>query len=165
MRGDPARDAHADRGDLVVADPDAALSLGALSGDAVFANGPDQHLFEFRHVLAHVAIAFAEVDDRIADELAGTVIGDVTPARGLEETDALGIELGRGRDEVADVAAAAEGDDGRVLEQQKLIGDHLLLPQLHELLLQPHAVLVRDEMKVAELTHAHQRANTRGRGG
>src|SRR5947209_1670656 len=48
-----------------------------------------------------------------------------------------------------------------MLEQQKLIGNRVLLPQLDEFLLQPHAVFVGDEMKVAKLTHAHQGANTR----
>src|SRR5205807_940816 len=98
MRRDPSRDAHADRGNLVVANPDAALPVGAFGGDAEFGDGADQHFFEFRDVLAHIAIAFAEVDDWIADELAGTVIGDVAAARGLEKTDALRVERGGGRE-------------------------------------------------------------------
>jgi hypothetical protein len=42
-----------------------------------------------------------------------------------------------------------------MFEKQQLIGNRFVLPQLHELLLQPHAVLVRDELKVAKLTNAH----------
>src|SRR5205823_4120003 len=56
--------------------------------------------------------------------------------------------------------AAPEGDHRRMFEQEKLVGDGFLLPQLHELLLQPHAVLVRDEMEVAKLADAHRVANT-----
>src|SRR5207302_10843740 len=96
VRGHPSRDADADCGDLVVANPDAALAVGAFGGDAEFGDGADQHLFKLGDVLPHVTIAFAEVNDRIADELAGTVIGDIAAARRLEKTDALRIERGRG---------------------------------------------------------------------
>ena len=126
-------------------------------------DGADQHFFELRHVLAHVALAFAEVDDRVADELAGTVIGDVAAARGLEKTDALRARASsRSARRLRDVAAAPEGDDGRMFEEEKLIGNRLVLPHLHELLLQPHAVLVGDEMRFRNSQMRIAGSNTRG---
>src|SRR6266550_8321614 len=41
-----------------------------------------------------------------------------------------------------------------MLEEQKLIGNRLALPQADELLLQVHAVLVCDEAEVAQLADA-----------
>ena len=53
----------------------------------------------FGDVLAHVAVAFAEVEDRVADDLAGAVVGDVAAAGGLVEADAVMRErLGRGEE-------------------------------------------------------------------
>ena len=66
-----------------------------------------------------------QIDDRIADELPGPVIGDVAAAAGLEDLDALRLERFGGRDDVRAIVTGlhAERDDRRVLEQQQLIGD------------------------------------------
>src|ERR1044072_2618131 len=155
MRGPPPRDAHADRRDLVVADPDAALPLGARGGDAVLGARADQHFLEIRHVLAHVAIPFPEVEDRIAGELAAAVIGDVAAALRGEEADALcGERVGRG-EQVRRVAAAAEGDERRMFAAEKLVVDLLALAPLDELLLELQRFFVSDEMKSVELTTPH----------
>ena len=81
----PARDAHADRGELRRRRPRrpsgrrAARPAMPKRGD-----GADQHLFEVAHVAVHVAAIRLQIDDRIADELPGAVVGDVAAAARLE---------------------------------------------------------------------------------
>jgi len=59
----------------------------------------------------------AEVEDGIADDLAGAVESDVAAAVALEEFDAApGEEFGRG-DDVRGFGVAAESDDRRVFEE------------------------------------------------
>ena len=102
------------------------------------------------------------MEDGVTDELAGTVVGDVAAARGLVEAYALRLQDLRRGEEMAGIAAAAEGDDGRMLEQQQLIVDLVALPQFDEFLLQPHPVLVGDEMEVAKVARAHRLATADG---
>ena len=95
------------------------------------------------------------MDDRITDDLAGPVVRDVAAARRLVKADAVLAERLRRREKIANVATAPERDHRRMLQQQELIGDRVLLPQLHEPLLQLRAVLVRDEIEIAKLAGAH----------
>ena len=57
-------------------------------------------------------------EDRVADELAGAVVGDVAAAVGLHQ---LGADLGRRHEQVAQVGPHAERVDVRVLEQQQVV--------------------------------------------
>ena len=50
-----------------------------------------------------------------------------------------------------------------MFEKQQLIGNGFALPQRHELLLQVHAVLVRDETQVPKLADAHHFTRTKGK--
>ena len=88
------------------------------------------------HVRADIALPFAQIEDRIADELAGTVIGHVAAAvRGIE-CDARALQDFVAREQVFHVAVAAERDDVRMLEEQQLIGDAAPLALRDEPLLQ-----------------------------
>ena len=78
----------------------------------------------------------AEIEDRIADDLAGTVEGDVATAVTFEEFDAAAVELlGRGKN-VGDLGIAAEGDDRGVFEQEEDVADLSLFTEVYEFLLQ-----------------------------
>ena len=57
-------------------------------------------------------------EDRVADELPGTVVGDVAAAVGAHE---LGADVGRRHEHVAEVGAHAERVHVRVLEQQQVV--------------------------------------------
>ena len=48
----------------------------------------DHHLLEIAHVAVHVAAIGPQIDDRIAHQLAGAVVGDVAAASRLEDLDA-----------------------------------------------------------------------------
>ena len=66
-----------------------------------------------------------EVDDRVADELPGTVEGDVAAAAGLVHLDALRRERAGVGADVGGRAARpdAERDDGRMLDEQQRVVD------------------------------------------
>ncbi len=96
----------------------------------------DEHLLDGAHISAHVALPFAQIQDRIADDLAGTVIGHVAAAVGGIECDAGAAQHFVAGQQIFHVAVAAQGDDVGVLEQQQLIGDQPLLALGDQLLLQ-----------------------------
>ena len=67
-----------------------------------------------------------QLDDRISDELARTMVGDVSPAPGLADGDPLPFELLPSDQEVALARCPAESDDRIVLEQDEGVLDELL---------------------------------------
>ena len=95
----PARAANADRGDLAVVDPDAALmrlcERAAL--DAELGQRRDDRLLQAAHVAAQVAAARVQVEDRVADELARAVVGRAAAAADLDDLDAAARRTRRRR--------------------------------------------------------------------
>ena len=158
VAGDPARDADADGRQLLVADPDAGQSRDASARRCRNRRRPDQHLFEVAHVPVHVAAIGLEIDDRVADDLAGPVIGDVAAAPGLEHLDAARGQVVVGRENVrpAAVAAHAEREDGRMLDQQQQIADRAGAPLLDERALQRERVGVRHQAEAPDLEGSHR---------
>ena len=99
----------------------------------------------------HVArVARREVDDRVAHELAGRVVGDVAAARDLVHRDAARRERVRGDEQVLAARAAAERHDRRVLEQEQRVGTRAAAPRRDELVLERERIAVGD---LAELPH------------
>jgi hypothetical protein len=119
VAGYPAFYGHADGGDFFVAEPDAGVFGFATGYEAVAAEGADDSFFEGVDVPVDVLPPFGEVEDGVADELAGVVAGDVAAAVGMGDGDAFGLEPGGVGDEVFVAAAAADGDDGGVFEEDE----------------------------------------------
>jgi hypothetical protein len=86
----------ADRRDLVLgersAHPDAAAALDAVPLDAEAGEHVDQDALESPHVRDDVD-RFAQAHDGIADELAGTVPGDLAAAVDVDDGGAVGRPL------------------------------------------------------------------------
>ena len=113
-------------------------------------------LLERAQPRVHVArVARREVDDRVADELARRVIGDVAAARDLVHADAARRERVRGDEQVLAARAAAERHDRRVLEQQQRVGARAAAPRRDELVLERERIAVGD---LAELPHRERHA-------
>jgi hypothetical protein len=93
-----------------------------LGRDAEAAGGEEQGLFEEADVVGGGEVAGAEVEDGVGDELAGTVVGDVAAAVGVDDCGALPGERAGVEEEVFGAGAAAEGVDGRVLEDGQRFG-------------------------------------------
>jgi hypothetical protein len=70
-----------------------------------------------------VLLVLAEVEDRISDELARPVVGDVAAALDLEDLDAASAQGFGVEGEARLASAAAEGDDGGVFaEEEEVVG-------------------------------------------
>ena len=77
-----------------------------------------------------IALPLAQEEDRVADQLARPVIGDVAAALDLVERRVAEVE------QVLAVGAAAGGDHVRVLDEDERVGDLVALARAHQLALQ-----------------------------
>src|ERR1044072_2183770 len=80
----------------------------------------DDDLLKTPDVGADGELVIGQADNRIGDELAGAVVGDVAAAVGLDDFDAETRKLGIRGDQVSrNAGAAAKGNDLLMLEQKK----------------------------------------------
>ena len=118
VHGHALGDPDADRGDLLVAlhsaDPDAGAALDPLARHAELGEHVDEHALESAHVADHVD-RFGEPEDRVADELARPVPGDLAAAVDIDDGGAVGRPF-------VGLGAFAGGVHRRVLEEDDGIG-------------------------------------------
>jgi len=90
---DPAADVDADGSEFFFRgsglDPDARFTRDAIRGNTEVGGGTDHRFFEGADIPANIAFDFVEIEDGITDDLAWTVICDVTAATGDVEFDFL----------------------------------------------------------------------------
>src|SRR5689334_25157471 len=89
---DPAADVHSDCGHLFPIYPDAGTAVHAAGLDREFGQRADDDLLDRADVSDHVSLPFSQIENRIADDLAGTVVGDVAAAVGRVKGDASAAE-------------------------------------------------------------------------
>src|SRR5581483_3551764 len=94
VRRHAAGDADADGGDLRIADPGARAPLGAAGGDAEAGERLDQRRFERADVGGGAHSPAAQVEDRVAHDLAGAMERDVAAAVGPDDLRAEIIARG-----------------------------------------------------------------------
>ena len=126
---------YADSGDLGLAHPDARAFRNAACLDPEIRQSVDQGLLNRSHVGAHVALPFAQIQNGIADELAGPVIGDVTAAVSGMKGDAGAGQNFFARQKVFHVTVAAHGDCVGVLQKEQLVGNRARFALRHQPLL------------------------------
>ncbi len=112
--------------------PDASEAADASGRHAQLAAEPDKRLFHqanevdrAKAVAAGIAQA-AQIEDGVADELAGAVIGHVAAAVDLVERDAARGQQLIGGKNVGAAGVAAQREHGRVLQQQQHVADAAL---------------------------------------
>jgi len=103
-----------------------------------------------------VAAIGGEVEDRIADDLAGPVIGDVAAASGLDDVESPRPERLRRQEEVLHSRVAPEREDRIVLEEKEGVGDAAGLPLRDEARLQVEPLRVRHAPEVTHLQRPHR---------
>ena len=122
-------------------------------------DGTNQHLFQIANVTVNVAAIRAEVDDGVAHELPGTVIGHIAAASRLDDLHAFFFQGRRRSHDVRAIVASLypERDDRRVFEQEKLIWNRVCLSLLDEALLQINAFSVGDRSKPVDFKRTRHR--------
>src|SRR5262249_20420979 len=106
-------------------------------------------------VAMHVATVGIQVEDWVPDELARAVIGHVPSATGVVHLDARHRQRLRGGDDVIARPACldAEGDDGRMFEEQERVRYPPGPSSLDEILLQIEGFAVTNDAKTADIDH------------
>src|SRR5262245_48686652 len=80
VAGNPAGNSDANRRKLFPANPHAGETGDSTGLDAAVARDANEHLLEIADVSVHITSVGLQVDDGIAHDLPGTVIGDVATA-------------------------------------------------------------------------------------
>jgi hypothetical protein len=158
---DPAPDADADGRDLTISTcrrrvlhKDARLSINAPRLEIEGAKRLDQRVFDRTKEAVHIAGSFAalrEVHNRVAHKLAGRVKGDVPASRDFEALDTARRELLGRAQQVLGLRAAAERDNGRMFEQQKLVGAGTELALFEGLELKVESFAIRNSAEPTRL--------------
>ena len=112
----------AGRGPVRVA-PAAGMAVAPPGDDVVGGAGRDERRLERTHERAHQQAALVQPDDRIGHELTGAVVRDLPAALGPLDRDAASGEFIVAREDVGRVGVAAQGQDGRMLQEQELVPD------------------------------------------
>ncbi len=119
----PALETHADGADLARVgsggvDPHPGIFGETAGADAERGEGVDDHLLDVADVAGGIELV-GDGEDRIADELARTVIGDVATAA---HRDQLGADVGGLAPQVVgEVRPRSVGEHVRVLEEQQVL--------------------------------------------
>src|ERR1017187_2809546 len=116
MIGGAAPDANAEAGKLALIDVDARSALAAVRPDAKLRRIVDDGFLERRDEVPHAQARTLQVNERIDDELPGTVIGHLSAAIDLQHWNFAGC------DEVRTARVHPQREDGGVLEKPDLIG-------------------------------------------
>jgi hypothetical protein len=140
--------------------PDAGEFADAAGGQAEFAAEADEGFFHEPDEVdrpeaaadGRVAQA-AEIEDRVADQLAGAVVGHVAAAVDLVEGDAAAFEQLVRCQNVGTVGVTAQGEHGRVLQQQEHVADAILLAEIDELGLETQGLGVVDAAEIEGVDH------------
>src|SRR5690348_8823167 len=105
----------------------------------------------------HVAAIRRQVENGIADDLPGAMIGHVSAPTRLGHGDAQVFEpLGR-RDDMGTptVALHSQRDHARMLQEQEQVGHAPGLALLHQLTLQAERAVVVDQAEASDVERAH----------
>src|SRR6476659_4542793 len=95
VAGHPARNPDANRRQFVVPHPHPSEPLDTAGDEPVIGGGSDERFLEVPHIAVDIAAIRLEVENRVSDDLAGAVVGDVAAAAGLMELDLAGSQFGR----------------------------------------------------------------------
>ena len=102
----------------------------------------------------HVAAVGPQIEDRVADDLPGTVVGDVAAAAGFVKPRCRARPAARQSRRCSSAPPSplhAKRDDGRMLEEQQEIGNAVRAALLDELPLERERLGVRNQLRGAGL--------------
>lgn len=146
---------HADSRDFAPFHPHSRQLGDAAGGDSKLSQSVDDHLFDGAHVTDHVTLPFAQIEDWVADQLPGAVVGDVASAVGRVKGNAGTPQDFFAGQQVLHAPVTPQRDHMRVLEQQKLVANLSLLALASEVLLQLERLRVIDAPEFPQLAATH----------
>jgi len=146
---------YADRADFGPAHPDSRTFRNAVRLDVEIRQRVDHGLLDRPHVRAHVALPFAQIQDRVADDLSRPVIRDVAAAVGGMKSDAGAAQDFFAGQQVFPVAVAAHRDRVGVLQQDELVGNRAGLALRHQPLLPFEGLAVLEPAGLLPLALKH----------
>jgi hypothetical protein len=146
---------HANSGYLCATHPDTRRSGHAITANAEAPDSIDDDLLHGADVGHDVPLPFPQVKDRISDNLAGTVIGDIAATVRLMERNTRTPEDILAREQVLHLTVPAKGDDVRVFQQQKLIRYFTSFPLLEQPALELQRFSVADSSELTNFTTTH----------
>jgi hypothetical protein len=114
---------------------------------------PDQHFLEVPDIAVHIAAIGTQIDDWVADDLAGSVVRDIAAASGFVNLNAAGRQCLAAGEEVRPPAVAfdAEGQHMRVFDEQQDVLDAPGTPFLDEAPLERQRLAVRKEPQATDV--------------
>ena len=110
---------YADRSQLAPLRPHPGIADISLASDAERRHAADQGLLHLPQVPVQVQLVALEIEDRVADELAGPMEGDIAASLDLEQLHASCGEQGGGGEQVIRPGRAAKRDDWWMLDEQQ----------------------------------------------
>jgi hypothetical protein len=149
---DPTREAHPDGRQLLGPHPGTGQTGDALGRNPVVCGRPNEDFFEVAHVAVDVAAIGFEIENGIAHDLAGTVVGDVAAPAGFVDVDTPRRQLIEAGENVAApaIAAHAERQHVWVLEKQQHVVDAVVLALIDEGTLKRQPLAVRHDAESAD---------------
>src|SRR5437667_10331050 len=129
MRCDPAADVHADRAQLLfrisVVHPDSRFPSDALGRNSELSCRANHGVLQQAHIPDHVSPDGTQVEDRIANDLARSMISDVPAAAGLIKFHAFLPQDMLAHEQVFSLSVSALGDDVGMFAYKENIFDGL----------------------------------------
>ena len=115
MPGDPIARVHANGRNLLLSRPNAGVLRNTLGRDSELAERPNEQFLDLAEIPVKVLLVSLEIDDRIANELARPVKGDVSATLDIEQLHATLRELLRRCQHVSILRRASERDHSGML--------------------------------------------------
>jgi hypothetical protein len=103
----------------------------------------------------NVSANTVQIEDRVANDLTGTVVGDIAAAVGLAELDSL-LAQNMFRDkQILPAGVAAQGEYMRMLAENEDIVDHTRFARNDETLLEGVGGVPREKSEVSDEQRSH----------
>ena len=150
---DPAADVNADGGDLAAVHPNAGQAGNALGSDGEIGERIDEDLFEGSDVEMHVLVPARKIQNGVAHDLPGTMICHIAATVGFVKSDSGAAQNVVTRQQIFGMTVASDGDDVRMLDEQQLIRNKIVLALFDELPLQCERLGIREASEVAHIKH------------
>ena len=136
VKANPSFDCNSKGSNFTVFNPDTTVLRLPLGEDVKVGQGQDYGFFEQVDKRSDSNAPFGQIDQRVAHQLPGAMVGDISPSLNLMYLYPLGSKLFRRGQNVARTSTSTQGDYRLVFYQEQGIGDSLPLAELDQFPLQ-----------------------------